>query len=71
MELYQASIKGKGKRVESHSIENIKDIKTNNALVLHTAPINEVLLAPVEAKSLKISNFLEDQDEKAQNPEWW
>ena len=68
MELYQTSIKGKGKKVESHSVE---DIKTNNALVLHTAPINEVPLAPVEAKSLKILDFLADQDEKAQNPEWW
>ena len=68
MELYQASIKGKGKRVESHSIENIEDIETNNALVLHTAPINEVPLVPVEAKSLEISNCFED--EPAQNPEW-
>ena len=71
MELYQASIKGKGKRVESHSIDNTDDIETNNALVLHIAPINEVLIAPVEAKPLKISNFLEDQKKKAQNPEWW
>ena len=71
MELYQASIKGKEKRVESHSIENIEDIETNNALVLHTAPINEILFAPVEAKSLEISDFLEDQDEKAQNSKWW
>ena len=66
MELYQASIKGKGKRVESHSIE---DIETNNVLILHTAPINEVSFAPTEAKSLEISNFLEDAP--AQNPEWW
>ena len=65
VELYQASIKGKGKRVESHSIENIEDIETNNALVLHTAPINEVPLAPVEEKSLEISDFIKDQDEKA------
>ena len=63
VELYQASIKGKGKRVESHSVE---DIETNNAMVLHTAPTNEVLLAPTEAKSLEISNFLED--EPTQNP---
>ena len=69
VELYQASIKSKGKKVESHSIENIKDIETNNALILHTAPINEVSLAPVEAKSLEISDFLEDQ--LIQNPEWW
>ena len=66
VELYQASIKGKGKRVESHFVE---DIETNNALVLHTAPINEVPLAPVEAKSLEISNFLENAP--TQNPEWW
>ena len=65
VELYQASIKGK--MVEFHSTENIKDIETNNVLVLHTAPINEVSLALVEAKSLKISDFFEDQDEKAQN----
>ena len=71
MKLYQASIKGKGKRVESHSIENIEDIETNNTLILHTASINEVPLATVEAKSLKISDFLADQDEKAQNPKWW
>ena len=55
VELYQTSIKGKGKRVESHSVE---DIETNDALVLHTAPINEVPLAPVKAKSLEISNCL-------------
>ena len=67
MELYQASIKGKEKRVESHSIENIEDIETNNALALHTDSTNEVPLAPAEAKSLKISDFFEDQDEKAQN----
>ena len=60
--------KAKEKRVESHSIENIEDIETNNVLVLHTTPINEVPLAPVKAKSLKISNFLED--EPAPNPEW-
>ena len=67
VELYQASIKGKEKMVESHSIENIEDIETNNALVLHTAPINEVSLTLIEAKSLEISDFLED--EPAQNPE--
>ena len=55
--------------VESHSIKNIEDIETNNALVLHTTPINEVSLAPVEAKSLEIADFLED--ESTQNPEWW
>ena len=66
VELYQASIKGKGKRVESHFVE---DIETNNAMVLHIAPINEVLLALAEAKSLEISDFLEDAP--TQNPEWW
>ena len=70
VELYQASIKSKGKKVKSHSIDNIDDIETNNALVLHTFPINEVLIAPIEAKSLEISNFLEDQKEKTQNPKW-
>ena len=64
MELYQASIKGKGKKVESHSIE---DIEINNALILHTVSINEVLLAPAEAKSLKISDFL--KNELTLNPE--
>ena len=69
MELYQASIKGKGKRVESHSVENANEnIEINITLVLRTVPINEVSLAPVEAKSLKISDFLED--EPAPNPEW-
>ena len=73
MELYQTSIKGKGKgkKIESHSIENIEDIKTNNTLVLHTAPINEISFALVKAKSLEISYFFEDQDEKTQNLEWW
>ena len=66
VELYQASIKGKGKRVESHSVE---DIETNNALVLHTTSTNEVPLAPTEAKSLEISDFFEDNS--APNPEWW
>ena len=65
MELYQASIKGKGKRVESHSIDNTDDIETNNALVLHTTSINKILIALVEAKPLKISDFLEDQKKKA------
>ena len=51
----------KEKKVESHSIENIEDIETNNALVLHTAPINEVSLVPVKAKLLEISNFLKDE----------
>ena len=51
--------------VESHSVE---DIETNNALILHTVSINEVLLAPAEAKSLKISDFL--KDELTPNPEW-
>ena len=55
VKLYQVSIKRKGKRVESHSVE---DIETNNAMVLHTAPTNEVPLAPAEAKSLEISDFL-------------
>ena len=62
VEFYQASIKGKGKRVESHSVD---DIETNNVLFLHTAPVNEVQIAFVEAKSLQISDFLEDQEEKA------
>ena len=63
VELYQASIKGKGKRVESHSVG---DIETNNALALHTDSTNEVPLAPAEAKSLEISDFLEDAP--TQNP---
>ena len=67
VELYQVSIKGKRKRVESHSV----DIETKNALVFHTAPVNEVQIAYVEAKSLEISDFFEDQEEKAQNLEWW
>ena len=66
VELYQASIKGKGKRVESHSV---KDIETNNALILHITPTNEVTLALAEAKSLEISDFFEDEPEP--NPEWW
>ena len=70
VKLYQASIKGKGKKVESHSVDNTDDIETNNALVLHTTPVNEVQIAPVEAKSLEILNFLKDQKEKAQNLEW-
>ena len=64
VELYQASINGKRKRVESHSVE---DIETNNALVLYTDLTNEVSLALAEAKSLEISDFLEDTP--APNPE--
>ena len=67
VELYQASIKGKGKNVESHSVD---DIETNNALVIHIAPVNEVQIALIEAKPLEISDFFEDQKENAQNPEW-
>ena len=67
MELYQASIKGKGKRVESHFVD---DIETNNVLVLHIASVNEVQIASVEVKPLERSDFLEDQEKKAQNPEW-
>ena len=65
VELYQAFIKDKEKRVESHSIDNIDDIETNNVLVFHIASINEVLITTVEAKPLKISDFLKDQEEKA------
>ena len=70
VDLYQASIKGKGKMVESHSIDNTDNIETNNALVLNTTPINEVLIALVEAKPLEIADFLENQEEKAQNLKW-
>ena len=69
VELYQASIKGKG--VESHSADNADNIEINNAWVLHTVPINEVPLAPIEAKSLDISNFFKDQDKKAKSLGWW
>ena len=61
--LYQASIK-----VESHSIDNADEeasIEINNALVIHMASINEIPLVPIKAKSLDVSNFFEDHDEKA------
>ena len=71
MKLYQASIKGIGKRDESHSIENAdENIKINNALVIHTTLINEVSLALIEAKSLDISDFFEDHEENAKSPRW-
>ena len=59
VDLYQASIKDKGKRVESHFVENTKEnIEINNDLVIHSTLINEVPIAHIEAKSLDISNFL-------------
>ena len=69
VDLFQASIQGKRKRVESRSIENAKEnIKINNALVLHIAPVNEVLIAPIEAKFLDISDFIENHNDKAKYP---
>ena len=72
LDLYQASIKGKGKRVESHSVDNVEEnIEINNDLVLHIASISEVPITPIEAKPLDISDFIEDQDEKTKSPRWW
>ena len=71
MKLYQASIKGKGKRVELHSVNNANNIEINNILVLHIASINEVPLALIKAKSLDISDFLKDQEEKVKSLGWW
>ena len=70
VEFYQASIKGKCKRVESHFVDNAEDnIEVNNALVLHTTPISEVPLTSMEVKSLEISNFIDNQNDKAENTE--
>ena len=61
VELYQAFIKGKGKRIESHSVDNAKyNIEVNNILVLHRVPISEVSLAPMEAISLEILDFIDN-----------
>ena len=70
VDLYQTSIKSKGKRFESHFINNAieeANIEINNALVIHTTSINEVSLAPIEVKSLDISDFLKIMM-KRQNP---
>ena len=53
MDLYQAFVKGKRKRFETHYIENAYDainIKVNNALVegIPTAMVNDILDTLIE-----------------------
>lgn len=56
VDLYQASLKDKGKRIETHAIKNaMTNVKANNTSVEVT------LLAPVEAKtSLDVFDFFKD-----------
>ncbi|XP_017982329.1 PREDICTED: uncharacterized protein LOC108663251 [Theobroma cacao] len=59
-DLYQAPLKDKGKRVETHAIENsttMTNVEANNASIKMTS------LAHVEARtSLEVSDFFEDPD---------
>ena len=71
--LYQVSIKGKGKRFETCSTENAYDatnIEVNNALVedIPTTLINNNPFTPTKAKSLDVSDFFEDPDGKLRSP---
>ena len=76
IDLYQASIKVKGKRFEIHSIENVYEevnIEVNNALIedILIVLINDIPSAPMEAKSLEVSNFFKELDVKAKSFSWW
>ena len=76
VDLYQAFIKGNGKRFETHSAKNIykkANIEINNVLIkdIPIAPINDISFAPMEAKSLEVSDFFEDLDDKEKSSAWW
>ena len=73
VDLYQASIKGKGKRFETYFAESAHEntnFEVNNALIedIPIAPINDILFAPVDAKSLDVSNFFNDSKDKTKSP---
>ena len=70
VDLYQASIKGKDKRFESHSTKNAYDAtntKVNNALM------EDIMITPtpIEAKSLDVLDFFEDPKDKVRSPDLW
>ena len=59
IDIYQASLNQKGKKVESHS--NILDkanVETNNVLITNDPN------TPIGIKGLDVSNFFEDLNEK-------
>ena len=35
------------------------------------ASITDISFAPMKAKSLEVSDFFEDPDNKAKSPNWW
>ena len=69
MDLYQASIKEKGKRFETYFTENaydIANIEVNNALMedIPTSLVNDNPSTLTKVKSLDFSDFFEDPDGK-------
>ena len=75
MDLYQASIKGKGKRFETHFVENAYEdanMEVKNALIkdIPIAPINDIPSAHMDAKSLDVLDFFDYPDDKAKSFGW-
>ena len=73
VDFYQASIKGKDKIFKTHSTKNAYEeanIKINNAMIedIHIPPINDIPFTLIEAKSLTVSDFIKDLDDKAKSP---
>ena len=76
VDFYQASIKGRGKRIETHFAKNAYEeanIKVNNALIeeIPIAPIDDIFFAPMDAKSLDVLDFFNDPIDMAKTFGWW
>ena len=76
VDLYQASIKGNGKRFEIHSTENAYEeanIEINNVLIedITIVPINDTHSTLMEEKSPEVLDFFDDLDDKVKSPSWW
>ena len=76
MDLYQASIKGKGKRFETYFAESAHEntnFEVNNALI-EDIPIflnNDISSVPMEAKPLEVLDFFDNPNNKTKSFCWW
>ena len=76
VDLYQVTIKGKGKSFETHFAENAYEqanIEVNNALIedIPISQINDIPSALTKEKSREASNFFDNPNDKAKSLDWW
>ena len=68
VDLYQTSLKGKGKHVETYTIESALALTTTE---VNTALVKKDPITLVEVQSLKLSDFLKNPDGQNKASNWW